>query len=151
MKRPLLFCLFFFFIAVDFAQQIETEQYNIPILTHKETNHLLRVRIIKNEAQPCVLKSLTISFNGTSDIKEIESQCKSICTSIESFSEQTIPVMNSLKTNELYHFNAITKQLGEQEKRLNTEFDVVRKQNKIFSFVIIVLLATIMGLIVFYK
>lgn len=86
-----------------------------------------------------------------SDIKEIESQCKSICTSIESFSEQTIPVMNSLKTNELYHFNAITKQLGEQEKRLNTEFDVVRKQNKIFSFVIIVLLATIMGLIVFYK
>ena len=86
-----------------------------------------------------------------SDIKEIESQCKSISTSIESFSEQTIPVMNSLKTNELYHFNAITKQLGEQEKRLNTEFDVVRKQNKIFSFVIIVLLATIMGLIVFYK
>lgn len=86
-----------------------------------------------------------------SDIKEIESQCKSISTSIESFSEQTIPVMNSLKTNELYHFNAITKQLGEQEKRLNTEFDVVRKQNKIFSFVIIVLLATIVGLIVFYK
>lgn len=86
-----------------------------------------------------------------SDIKEIESQCKSISTSIESFSEQTIPVMNSLKTNELYHFNVITKQLGEQEKRLNTEFDVVRKQNKIFSFVIIVLLATIMGLIVFYK
>ena len=85
------------------------------------------------------------------DIKGIESLCKSISTSIESFSEQTIPVMNSLKTNELYHFNAITKQLGEQEKRLNTEFDVVRKQNKIFSFVIIVLLATIMGLIVFYK
>ncbi len=85
------------------------------------------------------------------DITNLKSLCEGISTSIETLSGQTLPILNSLKTNEQYHFNAITKQLEEQEKRLNTEFDVVRKQNKIFSFIIIVLLAVIMGLFVFYK
>lgn len=86
-----------------------------------------------------------------SDIKEVESLCKSISTSIETFSEQALPVLISLTANEQNHFNAITKQLEDQEKRLNTEFDDARKQNKIFFFVIILLLAIIMCLILFYK
>lgn len=82
-------------------------------------------------------------------IKNLESLCKDISTSIETLSVHTLPVLNSLKTNEQNHFNAIIKQMEAQENRLNTEFDVVRKQNMIFSFVIIVLLAIIVGLLVF--
>lgn len=85
------------------------------------------------------------------DITKLETLCEGISTAIETLSGQTLSVLNLLKTNEQNHFNAITKQLEEQEKRLNSEFDVVRKQNKIFSIVIMVLLATVIGLFVFYK
>ena len=85
------------------------------------------------------------------DITKLETLCEGISTAIETLSGQTLSVLNLLKANEQNHFNAITKQLEEQEKRLNSEFDVVRKQNKIFSIVIMVLLATIIGLFVFYK
>ena len=73
MKHPFVLCLFFFCITTIFAQRVETEQYNIPVLTHKATNHLIRVRLIKPDDNPSILKSLNISFKGTSDIKEIES------------------------------------------------------------------------------
>lgn len=83
------------------------------------------------------------------DIKGIESLCNSLCTSIESFSEQTLSMLNSLKANEQSNFNAITKQIEKQEKLFNTEFDVVRKQNRLFSIIIIVLLLVIVGLFYF--
>ena len=73
MKHTFLLCLFFFCMTAVFAQKVETEQYNIPVLTHKATNHLIRVRIIKTDDNPSILKSLNFSFKGTSDIKEIES------------------------------------------------------------------------------
>lgn len=84
-------------------------------------------------------------------ITKLETLCEGISTAIETLSGQTLSVLNLLKTNEQNHFNAITKQLEEQEKRLNSELDVVRKQNMIFSIIIIVLLAIIVGLFVFYK
>ena len=86
-----------------------------------------------------------------SGIAGIESLCKGISSSIETFFEQTLSVLNSLKANEQDHFNTILKQFEEQEMRLNTEFNVVRKQNKIFSFVIIVLLALIIVIFAFGK
>lgn len=62
---------------------------------------------------------------------------------------QLATLVNSLIDDEKTHYESIVKQMEEQENRLNTEFDVVRKQNKIFSIIIIVLLAIIIGLIVF--
>jgi hypothetical protein len=84
-----------------------------------------------------------------SGITGIESLCNSINTFIDAFSEQTLSVLSLLKTTEQNHFNIITKQLEEQDKRLNTEFDVVRKQNRLFSIIIIVLLLVISGLFYF--
>jgi DNA repair exonuclease SbcCD ATPase subunit len=59
-------------------------------------------------------------------------------------------VLNSLKANEQNYYNTITNQLEEQEKRLNSKFDVVRRQNMFFSIFIIVLLIVIIG-IFYYK
>ena len=84
-----------------------------------------------------------------SGITGIESLCNSINTFIDAFSEQTLSVLSLLKTTEQNHFNIITKQLEEQDKRLNTEFDVVRKQNRLFSIIINVLLLVISGLFYF--
>ena len=76
---------------------------------------------------------------------------ENIVTAINKFSDQVVPVLNSLKENEQNHYNAIIKQLEEQEKRLNTEFDVVRKQNKLFSLVIILLLLIVFVFYIFCK
>ena len=46
---------------------------------------------------------------------------------------QLATLINSLKTDEKAHFDNLVNQLKEQENRLNTEFDVVRKQNRLFS------------------
>ena len=64
---------------------------------------------------------------------------------------QLATFVNSLTANEKAHYESIVKQLEVQENRLNTEFDVVRKQNKIFSIIIIVLLVIIIGIITFSK
>ena len=84
-------------------------------------------------------------------IVNVESLCEGISSSVETFSGQITSILTTLKNSEQSHYNAIVKQLGEQEKRLNTEFDVVRKQNSIFSFVIIILLAIIISLFIFMK
>lgn len=64
---------------------------------------------------------------------------------------QFATLINSFKDDEKAHFDSLAKQMEAQENRLNTELDVVRKQNKIFSFIIIVLLIIITGLIVLIK
>lgn len=64
---------------------------------------------------------------------------------------QLSTLVNSVKSDEKAHYESIIKQMEEQENRLNTEFDVVRKQNKIFSITIIVLLAIIIGILIFMK
>jgi len=84
-------------------------------------------------------------------ITEINSLCKSISTSIETFSKQALSVLNTLKANEQNYFNAITKQIEELEMQFNTEFDDVRMQNKVFSFIIIIMLAFVLGVLFFYK
>ena len=82
-------------------------------------------------------------------ITKLETLCEGISTAIETLSGQTLPILNSLKANEQNHFNAIAKQLEEQEKRLNTEFDMVRKQNKNFSIIIIIMLLALIGILFF--
>ena len=84
-------------------------------------------------------------------ITEINLLCKSISTSIETFSKQALSVLNTLKANEQNYFNAITKQIEELEMQFNTEFDDVRMQNKVFSFIIIIMLAFVLGVLFFYK
>jgi len=64
---------------------------------------------------------------------------------------QFATLINSFKDDEKAHFDSLVKQMEAQENRLNTKLDVVRKQNKIFSFIIIVLLTIITGLIVLIK
>lgn len=65
-------------------------------------------------------------------------QIAQIATSIQFLSE-----------SEQEHYDAIHKKLEEQEKRLNTEFDIVRKQNNIFSIMIIIMLVAIIGILFF--
>ena len=84
-----------------------------------------------------------------SNVGSIRSLCENIDSSIENFSGQVTSTLDTLKSNEQRHFDSVVKQLEDQEKRLNTEFDVVRKQNKIYSIVIIVLLIAIGCLIYF--
>lgn len=81
------------------------------------------------------------------DITKLEALCKEVTNSIETLSGQTLPVLNSLKENEQNHFNAITKQLKEQENRLLTEYDIVQKHNSLVSIIVIVLLLIIIGLV----
>lgn len=64
---------------------------------------------------------------------------------------QLATIINSLTVNEKAHYESIVKQLEEQENRLNTEFDIVRKQNKFFSIIIIILLVIIIGMMAFWK
>lgn len=64
---------------------------------------------------------------------------------------QLATLINSFKTDEKAHFDNLVNQLEEQENRLDAEFDVVRKRNKIYSIIIIVLLVIIIGLLVFSK
>lgn len=88
-----------------------------------------------------------------STLSAIRSELNSIDVKVASCSNQLgqlATLVNSLKGDEKAHFESIVKQMEEQENRLNTKFDVVRKQNMIF-FIIIVLLALIIGLLIFMK
>lgn len=59
---------------------------------------------------------------------------------------QLATLINSFKADEKALFDNLANQLEEQERRLNTQFGVVRKQNRLFSIIIIVLLLVIIGL-----
>lgn len=99
-----------------------------------------------------------------SDLKQrtdfIDSTLSTIRTELKAVDEKVVSCLNQLgqlasslqqlKENENSHYDTIIKQLKEQESRVNTEFDIVRKQNKVFSIVIIVLLFAIIGLIIYY-
>lgn len=80
-----------------------------------------------------VLSYLRTEINNL-DLKVVScsNQIAVVATSIQSFSEK-----------ETIHYEAIVRRLEEQESLFNTEFEVVRKQNKIFSITIIVLLIAI--------
>lgn len=62
---------------------------------------------------------------------------------------QLATLINSFKADEKALFDNLANQLEEQERRLNTQFGVVRKQNRLFSIIIIVLLLVIIGLYIF--
>ncbi len=85
------------------------------------------------------------------DFNRIELLNENIRTSIETFSGHALPILDSQKTEEKAHFNTLTRQIEEQEKCLNAELDDVKKQNKVFSFIIIVLLAFVLVLSFFDK
>ena len=90
----------------------------------------------------------------------IDSTLSTIRTDLKAVDEKVASCLNQLgqlasslqqlKEKENAHYDTIIKQLKEQESRFNTEFDIVRKQNKVFSIVIIVLLFAIIGLIAYF-
>ncbi|MBQ8058986.1 MAG: hypothetical protein IJ199_04115 [Prevotella sp.] len=60
---------------------------------------------------------------------------------------QLVTFVNSFKSEEKIHYENIIKKIEDQEKRLDVELDVVKKQNKMFSVAIIVLLVIIIGML----
>ena len=60
---------------------------------------------------------------------------------------QLVTLVNSFKSEEKIHYENIIKKIEDQEKRLDVELDVVKKQNKMFSVAIIVLLVIIIGML----
>ena len=94
-------------------------------------------------------KSQTILSNINKRSDSIDSALGNIQNTISTLSGQVLNTLHSLRESEQSHFKVIVNQLEAQEKRLNTEFDVVRKQNMIFFSVIIFLLVVITGLLLF--
>lgn len=89
-----------------------------------------------------------------STLSTIRTELNSVDVKVASCSNQLgqlATLVHSFKDDEKAHFESLANQMEEQENRLNTEFDVVRKHNKIFSIIIIVLLVIIIGLLVFPK
>lgn len=87
----------------------------------------------------------------TTAIDGISSQITSLYDLTDTKAKQIDGTVNTLKGDEKAHYESIVKQMEEQENRLNTEFDVVRKHNMIFSIIIIVLLVIIISLLAFGK
>lgn len=89
-----------------------------------------------------------------STLSTIQAELNSIDVKVASCTNQLgqlATLVNSLNDDEKAHYESIVKKLEEQENRLNTEFDVVKKQITIFSIVIILLLAISIGIIAFSK
>ena len=84
-----------------------------------------------------------------SSIASLKVLSEKIVTSIELFSGQVVPVLISLKETAQMHHDVIIKELEEQERRLNTKLDALKKQNKLFLIVIILILIAIVGLEIF--
>lgn len=105
-------------------------------------------------------KSQTILSTINNRSNSIDSTLKSIhhninnlyveVVSISNHLGQILTSLNDLKDSEKIHFDSIIKRLEDQEAHINIEFEALRKQNMILSFVIIVLLI-IIGIIVFYR
>lgn len=105
-------------------------------------------------------KSQTILSTINNRSNSIDSTLKSIhhninnlyveVVSISNHLGQILTSLNGLKDSEKIHFDSIIKRLEDQEAHINIEFEALRKQNMILSFVIIVLLI-IIGIIVFYR
>ena len=103
-------------------------------------------QINKNVKQRMDFIDTTLSSIRT-EISSMDSKIVDIKTKLDQLSS----TLQAIKAEESKHYNAIIKQLEEQENRLNTEFDVVRKQNVIFSVINIVLLCIILGLLILGK
>lgn len=108
---------------------------------------------IKNKISTLSTKTeeiISISKNLISNIDSLKALCQETNRSINSSTTHIITSLDDLKANEQTHFDSIVKRMENQEKRINTEFDVVRRQNKVFSIIIIILLLLIAGLVFFY-
>lgn len=53
--------------------KIEISQKQLPVLTNKEANEILKITVIKNDSLPAVVNKLNISTEGTTDLNDIES------------------------------------------------------------------------------
>jgi len=87
----------------------------------------------------------TSLFNIRALLNDVDAKVESCSKQIT----QTANSVQSLADRENKHFDTLKQLFEEQEKRFDMEFDVVRKQNKIYFFVIIVLLIAIGCLIYF--
>lgn len=105
-------------------------------------------------------KSQTILSTINNRSNSIDSTLKSIhhninnlyveVVSISNHLGQVLTSLNDLKDSEKIHFDSIIKRLEDQDDHISIEFEALRKQNMIFSFVIIVLLI-IIGIIIFFR
>ena len=89
-----------------------------------------------------------------SALSSIRNEISTIDTKVVSVKTLLVKIetdLQSVKDEELKHYNAVVKQLKEQEERFNNEFNVARKQNMVFSVVIIVLLLVLIGLLTYFK
>lgn len=89
-----------------------------------------------------------------STLSSIRNEISTIDTKVVSVKTLLVKIetdLQSVKDEELKHYNAVVKQLKEQEERFNNEFNVARKQNMVFSVVIIVLLLVSIGLLTYFK
>lgn len=72
----LCFCLLIIFQACSSYSEnvkIDLEQPVLPVLTMKDINTVLIIRLIKTPSIYCEVKKIALSLNGTTDIKDIES------------------------------------------------------------------------------
>lgn len=76
MSKISIFILGIFSLGIIFHSQaqirVETEQYTLPVLTQKSTNQILRIRLIRTDKKPYTLKSICLSFDGTTNLNDIE-------------------------------------------------------------------------------
>lgn len=153
---------------------IQQKVINLPSQVHEETLSVVQavseLNTVCQNINSSVITSITnlnkditgikdeINRKFTSEIGKLETDFnriellnENIRTSIETFSGHALPILDSQKMEEKAHFNTLTRQIEEQEKSLNAELDDVKKQNKVFSFIIIVLLAFVLVLSFFDK
>ena len=138
---------------------------NLPSQVHEES--LSVIQTISN-SEKTLVDSVNISISKAdetiasikglaSNLDGLNTLCQNINTSIISSTTNLTNVItganneisNKLTTEveKLEHIlNAIKKQIEEQGERLNTEFYVFKRQNKIFSYIIIILLIVLFGL-----
>lgn len=144
---------------------IQQKVTNLPSQVHEES--LSVIQAISN-SEKTLVDSVNISISKAdeiiasikglaSNLDGLNTLCQNINSSIISSTTNLTNVItganneisNKLTTEveKLEHIlNAIKKQIEEQGERLNTEFYVFKRQNKIFSYIIIILLIVLFGL-----
>ena len=68
---------------------VQTSQRQLPVLTGKDANEVLKITVIRKESVPVSVKKISISTSGTSDLTDLESISIFYTGSDEIFSSET--------------------------------------------------------------
>tara|TARA_B110000263_G_C15309088_1_gene512031 strand:- start:1775 stop:2170 length:396 start_codon:yes stop_codon:yes gene_type:complete len=80
---------------------VETIQKQLPILTNKEANEVLKIRVTKYDSLPMTVEKLKISTIGTTDLNDIESISVFYTADNERFSTESIFAKSSSLSDEM--------------------------------------------------